>query len=82
MCGDCVYQECTTDEVCVFAEGAALGVALLRRMVAGGVGGGALTVATTHHSIMTGLKVWSVDMSTAVQIIYPNLHAAHCMPLG
>lgn len=25
-------------------------------MVAGGLGGGALTVATTHHSIMTGLK--------------------------
>ena len=25
-------------------------------MVAGGIGGGALTVATTHHSLMTGLK--------------------------
>ncbi|KIY99721.1 DNA mismatch repair protein MutS2 [Monoraphidium neglectum] len=37
-------------------EGAALGVALLRRLVRGGVGCGALTVATTHHSIMTKLK--------------------------
>jgi DNA mismatch repair protein MutS2 len=37
-------------------EGAALGVALLRRLVAGGVGAGALTIATTHHSVMTGLK--------------------------
>ncbi|KAG1661302.1 hypothetical protein FOA52_008649 [Chlamydomonas sp. UWO 241] len=37
-------------------EGAALGVALLRRLVQGGHGNGALTVATTHHSIMTGLK--------------------------
>lgn len=37
-------------------EGAALGVALLRRLVKGGVGGGALAVATTHHSIMTKLK--------------------------
>ncbi|GAX78758.1 hypothetical protein CEUSTIGMA_g6195.t1 [Chlamydomonas eustigma] len=37
-------------------EGAALGVALLRKMVSGGLGGGALIVATTHHSIMTGLK--------------------------
>lgn len=37
-------------------EGAALGVALLRRLVKGGVGGGALTVATTHHSLMTKLK--------------------------
>jgi dsDNA-specific endonuclease/ATPase MutS2 len=37
-------------------EGAALGVALLRKMVSGGQGGGALIVATTHHSIMTGLK--------------------------
>eukprot|EP00798_Chlamydomonas_sp_ICE-L_P011584 gene11584-34284_t len=33
-------------------EGAALGVALLKR----GFGGGALTIATTHHSVMTGLK--------------------------
>lgn len=37
-------------------EGAALGVALLKRLVAGGVGGGALTLATTHHSGMTSLK--------------------------
>ncbi|GFH21929.1 uncharacterized protein HaLaN_19318, partial [Haematococcus lacustris] len=37
-------------------EGAALGVALLKRMVQGGLGNGALTIATTHHSIMTGLK--------------------------
>jgi hypothetical protein len=37
-------------------EGAALGVALLRRLVRGGVGAGALTVATTHHSLMTKLK--------------------------
>jgi DNA mismatch repair protein MutS2 len=37
-------------------EGAALGVALLRRLARGGVGGGALTVATTHHSVMTKLK--------------------------
>lgn len=37
-------------------EGAALGVALLRRLVRGGVGGGALAIATTHHSIMTKLK--------------------------
>jgi DNA mismatch repair protein MutS2 len=37
-------------------EGAALGVALLRKLVAGGVGAGALTIATTHHSVMTGLK--------------------------
>ncbi|EFJ45039.1 hypothetical protein VOLCADRAFT_40753, partial [Volvox carteri f. nagariensis] len=37
-------------------EGAALGVALLKRLVRGGVGSGALTVATTHHSVMTGLK--------------------------
>eukprot|EP00198_Chlamydomonas_reinhardtii_P000810 XP_001690145.1 predicted protein [Chlamydomonas reinhardtii] len=37
-------------------EGAALGLALLKRLVNGGVGAGALTVATTHHSIMTGLK--------------------------
>ncbi|GLC37921.1 hypothetical protein PLESTF_000610400 [Pleodorina starrii] len=37
-------------------EGAALGVALLKRLVKGGVGAGALTVATTHHSVMTGLK--------------------------
>lgn len=37
-------------------EGAALGVALLQRLVSGGVGAGALTLATTHHSLMTGLK--------------------------
>ncbi|GIL91154.1 hypothetical protein Vretifemale_18815, partial [Volvox reticuliferus] len=37
-------------------EGAALGVALLKKLVNGGVGSGALTVATTHHSVMTGLK--------------------------
>ncbi|KAG2444932.1 hypothetical protein HXX76_001668 [Chlamydomonas incerta] len=37
-------------------EGAALGLALLKRLVNGGVGAGALTVATTHHSVMTGLK--------------------------
>ncbi|GFR39679.1 hypothetical protein Agub_g151, partial [Astrephomene gubernaculifera] len=37
-------------------EGAALGLALLKRLVSGGVGCGALTVATTHHSVMTGLK--------------------------
>jgi len=37
-------------------EGAALGVALLRRLVRGGAGAGALTVATTHHSLMTKLK--------------------------
>jgi hypothetical protein len=38
------------------SEGAALGTALLRKLVAGGVGAGALTIATTHHSVMTGLK--------------------------
>ena len=28
----------------------------MRRLVSGGVGAGALTVATTHHSILAGLK--------------------------
>ena len=37
-------------------EGAALGQALLKRLVQGGIGSGALTLATTHHSNMTGLK--------------------------
>ncbi|KAG2487600.1 hypothetical protein HYH03_013878 [Edaphochlamys debaryana] len=37
-------------------EGAALGVALLKALVKGGDRCGALTVATTHHSVMTGLK--------------------------
>lgn len=37
-------------------EGAALGLALLKKLVQGGVGNGALTIATTHHSVMTGLK--------------------------
>ncbi|KAF6255024.1 hypothetical protein COO60DRAFT_258769 [Scenedesmus sp. NREL 46B-D3] len=37
-------------------EGAALGQALLKQLIAGGIGNGALTIATTHHSIMTGLK--------------------------
>lgn len=30
-------------------EGAALGIALLRTLAAGGAGGAALTFATTHH---------------------------------
>ena len=38
------------------AEGAALGLALLRKLVNGGWGGGALTLATTHQSVLTGLK--------------------------
>ncbi|GBF93591.1 DNA mismatch repair protein [Raphidocelis subcapitata] len=38
------------------SEGAALGVALLRRLSRGGAGAGALAVATTHHSLMTKLK--------------------------
>lgn len=37
-------------------EGAVLGTALLKRLVRGGVGAGALTLATTHHSTMTSLK--------------------------
>ncbi len=31
------------------AEGAALGIALLRALAAGGARGAAITVATTHH---------------------------------
>ena len=31
------------------AEGAALGIALLRALAAGGARGAAVTVATTHH---------------------------------
>lgn len=38
------------------AEGAALGVALLRRMATGGPGGAGLTVATTHMALLTSLK--------------------------
>ncbi|WIA23370.1 hypothetical protein OEZ85_000133 [Tetradesmus obliquus] len=37
-------------------EGAALGQALLQQLIKGGIGNGALTIATTHHSIMTQLK--------------------------
>ncbi|CAL5224634.1 g7352 [Coccomyxa viridis] len=38
------------------AEGAALGIALLRALVAGGPRGAAFTMATTHHSSLTSLK--------------------------
>ena len=37
-------------------EGAALGIALLKTLARGGVGGAALTIATTHHSELTALK--------------------------
>jgi len=37
-------------------EGAALGLALLRRLAAGGPGGAGLTVATTHMGLLTTLK--------------------------
>lgn len=43
------------------AEGAALGAALLERLAKGGVGGAALTVATTHMSALTGLKYEYAD---------------------
>ncbi|BDA49511.1 Endonuclease MutS2 [Coccomyxa sp. Obi] len=38
------------------AEGAALGIALLRALAAGGARGAAVTIATTHHSSLTSLK--------------------------
>lgn len=37
-------------------EGAALGVALLKRLVKGGPGGAGLTLATTHMGLLTTLK--------------------------
>ena len=38
------------------AEGSALGIALLRTLVRGGLGGAGLTVASTHHGALTALK--------------------------
>ena len=37
-------------------EGSALGVALLRTLRRGGPGGACLTLASTHHSALAGLK--------------------------
>ena len=37
-------------------EGSALGIALLRALVAGGPGGAALVLASTHHGALTSLK--------------------------
>ena len=45
------------------AEGAALGAALLERLAAGGHGGAALTMATTHMSALTSLKYEREDQA-------------------
>jgi hypothetical protein len=42
-------QEVSVQRIPSQVEGAALGIALLRTLAAGGAGGAALTFATTHH---------------------------------
>jgi len=37
-------------------DGAALGIALMKALALGGLGGAALTMATTHHNALTSLK--------------------------
>ncbi len=43
-------------------------MALLRKMVSGGMGGGALCMATTHHSIMTGALACGVGEREGVSV--------------